>query len=107
MEMDVETLKERLRKYKKEDIVITEHGEIQAFVRNINLEEVKNNIIKPDKLVYAEEEKAKKVGEKKYNCYFAYSKSFCHRYTLTVNRKVIIVTIIKINRDWQKIIDGK
>ena len=71
-------------------------------MREISLEEIKQNIVKPEKLVYAKEQESKKSGEEKYDCYFAYSKHLYHRYVLTINRKVIIVTIIKINRDWQK-----
>ena len=48
-----------------------------------------------------------KLNEEKYNCYFSYSNKLCHRYILTINSKIIIVTIIKINRDWQKIINKK
>lgn len=103
----LDELKEKLRKYKKEDIFITPHAELQAYVREIDLEEVKNNIINPEKLVYAREEKANKPDEKKYDCYFSYSKKMYHRYVLTLNRKIIIVTIIKINRDWQKAIERK
>lgn len=105
--MNLEKLKEKFRSYKKEDIIFTDHSKLQAFVREIDLEEVKENIVNPDKLVYAEEQKAFKKSEKKYNCYFGYSKSFSHRYALTTNSKIIIVTIIKINRDWQKIIERK
>lgn len=32
---------EKLRKYKKEDITLTEHAKIQALVRSIEIEEVK------------------------------------------------------------------
>lgn len=102
--MDLEELKKKLRTYKKQDIVITSHAEIQAIVRQIDLDEVKNNIVNPQKLVYAEEQESENSKEEKYNCYFAYSKTHCHRYILTLNRKVIIVTIININRDWQKMI---
>ncbi len=105
--MELKELKEKLKRYKKEDIIITGHAELQAYVREIDLEEIKNNIINPDKLVYAEEQKTKKVDEEKYDCYFAYSENLCHRYILSINRKVIIVTIIKINRNWQKIIERK
>ena len=105
--MDIESLKARFRKYKKEDIIILPHAKIQALVRDIDLKEVKENIIKPGKLVYAEKQESKKPNEEKYNCYFAYSKSLCHRYVLTINRKVIIVTIIKINRDWQRIVEKR
>ena len=105
--MNIEELKEKLRQYKKEDIIVKEHAKIQSIIRGIDLEEVKNNIINPNKLVYAEEQVPEEPNEKKYDCYFAYSKLLCHRYILTVNRKVIIVTIIKINRDWQKIVERK
>ena len=102
--MDLKELKNRFRRYKKEDIIITKHAELQAFVREIDLQEVKENIINPEKLVYVKKQDTKKQNEEKYDCYFAYSKHLYHRYILTINRKVIIVTIIKINRDWQKAI---
>ena len=105
--MDLEKLKEKLRKYKKEDIIITDHAKDQAKFRQIDLEEVKENVINPEKLVYVEEQQAKKEGEKKYNCYFAYSENYHHRYAFAVNGKVIIVTIIGINRNWQKAIEAR
>jgi len=100
-------LQEKLKRYRKEDIIITNHAELQAFVREINLEEVKQNIINPQKLVYAEKQESLKKDEEKYDCYFAYSKQFYHRYIIVVNAKIIIVTIIKINRDWQRAIERK
>jgi len=102
--MELKEVKERLREYQKSDIIITNHAELQAFTRNVDLEEVKENIINPVKLVYAKEQEAKYDDEEKYDCYFAYSKHLYHRYVLTINTKIIIVTIIKINRDWQKAI---
>jgi len=102
--MNLEEMKKRFRKYKKSDIIITDHADIQAFTRDVDLEEVKENIINPTKLVHVKEQDAKYKGEEKYDCYFAYSKHLYHRYALTINAKIIIVTIIKINRDWQKAI---
>lgn len=102
--MGLEDLKKRLRNYRKEEIIVAKHAELQAFVRQVDLSEVKNNIANPEKLVYAKKQESKKSDEEKYDCYFAYSKHLYHRYILTVNRKIIIVTIIKINRDWQKAI---
>ena len=102
--MDLDKLKERLKKYKKSEIIFTTHAEIRALGRGIDLEEVKENIVKPERLVYAKKTNAKYRGEKKYECYFAYSKMYCHKYALTLNRKVIIITIININRDWQKML---
>jgi len=102
--MDLNKLKDRLKNYRNQDIIITRHAELQAFSRNIEIEEVKENIVNPGKLVYAKEQVAQRQDEEKYDCYFALSKYFYHRYILTINRKIIIVTIIKINRDWQKAI---
>ncbi len=102
--MGLNKLKEKLRVYRKEDIIITKHAELQAFTRNIDLDEIKENIINPIRLVYAKKQEAQKKDEEKYDCYFAYSKHIYHRYILVLNRKLIIVTIIKINRDWQRTI---
>ena len=102
--MELELLKQKLKRYSKEEIMILDHAELQAFTRDIDLEEVKENIVKPDKLVYAKQQETKFKGEEKYDCYFAYSKHLYHRYVITLNGKIIIVTIIKINRDWQKAI---
>ena len=102
--MELEKIKEKLKSYTKKNIIITEHAELQAFVRGIDLEEVKENIVSSEKLVYVKRQEARKPNESKYDCYFAYSKHLYHRYILTLNEKVLIVTIIKINRDWQKAI---
>ena len=98
-------LKKKLKKYKIKDIIITDHAEEQAIFRSIPLEEIKNNIIGPKRLVFAEKQKAKKEGEEKYNSYFAYSKTQCHRYALVVNTKCLVCTVIKINRRWQSQVD--
>jgi hypothetical protein len=131
--MNLIEFKNRLKGYKKEEIILTKHAEIQALFRDVALEEVKNNILNPEKLVYFKKQESEESYEK-YDCYFAYSKFLCHRYIMTLNGKIImsinlilypldfgssrkpikrtlkvflIVTIIKINRDWQKIIEGK
>lgn len=102
--MNLEEFKNKLKKYKKADIIMTYHAKIRALVRNVDLDEVKKNIIFPDKLIYYREQEAEKPDEKKFECYFEYSKNYCHKYILTTNGKIIIVTIISINRNWQKMI---
>jgi methyltransferase-like protein len=102
--MNLELLKNKLKNYSKKDIIFTKHAELQAFVREVILDEVKENIINPIRLVYFEKQEAENDNEEKYDCYFAYSKHLYHRYALIFNGKVLIVTIIKINRDWQKAI---
>ena len=102
--MELEEFKTKLRKYKKEDIIFTKHAEIRALGRGIELEEVKENIINPVKLVYARELNGDHKDEEKFECYFNYSKNYSHKYVISLNRKVIIITIININRDWQGMI---
>ena len=96
---------EKLKKYKKEDIIITEHAYEQAIFRSINIDEIKENIINPKRLFYAIKQTAQKEGEEKYDCYFGYSKTQCHRYIIVINNKCIVCTVIKINRRWQHIVE--
>lgn len=105
--MNVEDFKQRLKKYSEKDIIITDHAEEQAEFRQISIEEVKNNILHPDKLVFVEEQKAQNPRETKHNCYFAYGEDYYHRYIMVLNGKLLIVTIIGINRRWQGAIEGR
>ena len=98
----LEDFKKKLRSYTKEQIIFTKHARIRAVQRSIELEEIKNNIINPDRLFYAEKQEAKGRYEEKYDCYFYYSKTLCHRYVLIINKKIIVCTVIKINRRWQR-----
>ena len=95
----------KLKKYKKEDIIITSHAILQAQFRSIDLDEVKENIINPKRLDFAKKQKAEKSKEEKYDCYFGYSKTQCHRYILVINSKCIVCTVVKINRRWQHIVE--
>ena len=97
-----EELIEKLKKYTKDDIVFTSHAFIRAKQRNIKLSEVIENITNPKRLVFARKQKANKPGEEKYDCYFVHSNTLCHRYVLIINKRIIVCTIIKINRRWQK-----
>lgn len=95
-------LKQKIKKYDKEDIVITKHAKEQAAVRQISLEEIRQNIIKPERLYFVELQQAKQANEEKYNCYFEYSDITCHRYILVVNANCVVCTVIKINRKWKE-----
>ena len=95
----------KLKRYKKEGIIISLHAEEQALFRGISVSEVKENIINPKRLYFAIKQTARKDHEEKYNCYFGYSKTRCHRYVLIINRHCIVCTIIKINRRWQHLVE--
>ncbi|MBN2052037.1 hypothetical protein JW756_00875 [Candidatus Woesearchaeota archaeon] len=95
-------LKLKLKKFSKEDIIITNHAQEQAVFRGIALSEVMENIINPERLVFAGKEEAKSQSEEKFACYFAYSNTQCHCYVLVINQKCLVCTVIKINRRWQR-----
>lgn len=101
----LERLKEKLKLYKREDIIITYHAQKQAIFRGISPDEIKENIINPYRLQFAIQQKARKHDEEKYNCYFGYSKTQCHRYILVISKKCIVCTVVKINRRWQHILE--
>ena len=95
----------KLKRYKREDIIITTHAQKQAIFRSVDLKEIKDNIINPERLYFVNKQAAEKEGEEKYDCYFAYSNTQCQRYILVINNKCIVCTVIKINRRWQHIIE--
>ena len=95
----------KLARYKPEDIDFTAHAKLQAQVRQLSLDEIRGNILNPAKLTYAERQPAKKAGEEKWNCYFKYSERQAHRYIIVINKNALIVTVIKINRRWQRRLD--
>jgi hypothetical protein len=99
--MDLEKFKNKLIKYKRTDIIITEHADLQAFSRNIDIEEIKDNLLNPVRLVYYKEQTSQNIDEEKYECFFEYQKNIYHKYAIILNRKIIIVTVIVINRNWQ------
>jgi hypothetical protein len=98
----VEELKEKLKQYSREQIIFTTHARIRAIQRGIDLEEIKDNLLNPNRLSTAIKQEAEKADEEKYDCYFIYSGNLCHRYVLILNKKIIICTVIKINRRWQR-----
>ena len=74
--------------------------------RQIDESEVVENIINPKRLEYAIKEVA--LGsEEKFDCYFGYSKTQCHRYVIVLKKDVVVVTVIKLNRRWQRIVESK
>ena len=68
--MNIEELKKKLTSYKRKDIIFTPHAEIRAFGRQINLEEVKGNILNPTKLVYVKEQESNNLKQKNMNVIF-------------------------------------
>lgn len=93
-----------LKKFKKiEDIKMDPHAELRAKKRNIDLDEVKYNLLNSSKrLSFVNILEPEKDNLEKFKCYFGYSKTQCHIYIIKINEKIVVKTMIKINKRWQK-----
>lgn len=80
---------------------------IRIKQRQLDINEIKENIVNPIRLKFAIKQSSPRKGEEKYDCYFDYSKNLCHRYVIVIKDNIIVVTAIKINRKWQNIITKK
>lgn len=75
IEDDIEKLKDRLKKYKREEITFNEpHFTSQMALREGNREEVINNLLNPDNLIFSFQEEGK-FGDVKHNLHFYVSNS--------------------------------
>ena len=103
---DIAKVKEELSKYSKEQIIFNEpHVTERCLLRDITKEEVIQNLLKPDKLVYAGEQESKHPNEKKYDLYFVFSNTRAYRFPVILKEKSLyVITVIKINRRWQGIV---
>ncbi len=92
---------ENLRKYKVKDIVFTKKGiEEQLTIRRLTKEEIIENLTNQKRLVFADKQERTFQGKKdtRYNCYFLFSKSKAHRYVLSFNDKLKVLTAIPLGR---------
>ncbi len=92
--MELEPFKARLRRTAR--IVFSEHALLRAEERKIDLKEIEQNIRDPERLIHVREE------DERFTCWFAYSGSLGHRYTIHINADTLIITVIKIRPRWQR-----
>ena len=105
---DLEELKKKLRDYKKENIIFNEpHFTQQLKLREGNRDEVINNLLNSDKLVYSYQEKGK-FGDVKHNLHFNISDTKTMRIPVILdpnNKKgLYIITYIMRYRNWRNMI---
>ncbi len=98
---------DKLKRFNREDIIISDHALIRLKQRQISEAEIIENIINPKRLQYAIKQEPNHSGEEKFDRYFNYSKTQCHRYVIVIKNKVVVVTVVKVNRRWQKIVEKK
>ncbi len=92
---------EQLNKYKNRDITFTKKDiEEQLKIRRLTKDEIIENLLNPKKLVFAKKQERDFQGKKdvRYDLYFLFSKSKAHRYILSFNDKLKIITVIPLGR---------
>lgn len=94
-----------LKRFKKEDILFDDHARMQSAIRGIEREDVIHTLLNPSKMFFAREQQARGENERKFDCYFSISKRWAHRYVIVINRKLLVITVIKIRKKWQKKVD--
>ena len=103
MDKVTEYIRKWMAKLSKKDIIIDEHAFIRMIQRQIDSNEVKENIINSAKLIYAEE-----IGSNRYDCYFNRNKKNAHRYIIfKKKKKCIIRSVMNINRGLQRKVEKK
>ena len=60
------------------------------------------NIRNPGSLRFVVKKEADFAYEEKFDCYFEYTKKLCHRYVLLLSMNILVVTVVKLNKRWQK-----
>ena len=87
---DIAKVKKELSKYSKEQIIFNEpHVTERCLLRDITKEEVIQNLLKPDKLVYAGEQESKHPNEKKYDLYFVFSNTRAYRFPVILKEDTV------------------
>lgn len=110
-EDNLEEIREKLKKYAKEDITFNEpHFTQQALFREGSKEEVIQSILHPEKLVYSYQEQGK-YGDTKHCLHFKVSNTRTLRIPVIFNKdgekNLYILTYILRYRPWQNMIRKK
>ena len=95
----------KMKGFSREQIRFSPHAKIRMGQRQISESQIVENILKPKRLEYAYKQEIN--GETRYDCYFVYSNTTCHKYVLVFVSNIVVVTVVKIGRRWQKIIEKK
>ncbi len=106
--MNIEELKKKLRSYGEEDIEFNEpHFTQQLTLREGRREDVINNLLNPDKLVYSYEEKGK-YGDEIHCLHFKISNTRTMRVPVIFDKNngksLYIVTYVMRYRPWQSMV---
>lgn len=106
--MELEKIKVRLKKYKREQIIFNEpHFTQQLILREGDRNQVIYNLLNPENLVYVYQEKGR-YGDLIHCLHFKISNTRTMRIPVIFNKKILyIITYIMRYRPWQSMVRKK
>lgn len=88
-------VKKRLQELKVSDIVFTEYANERIALRDLSKSEIRDNLLFPERLVFAIKQKSLDPCEEKFDCYFHHGETKHHRYILILNKKCVVLTAME------------
>jgi len=97
-----DVVKEKVKKYSKDQIIFTKSRLIDWLCRrnNSTVEEMINEVINSKDLVFSEKQEAEydREIEIRFRCYFVYSRNRGRCYILRFNHQIKVVTVFPLGR---------
>jgi hypothetical protein len=95
-------VKERVKRYKKDQIIFTKSRIINWLckINNMIVEEMKEEVLNPANLTFTEEQQIEYEGKKeeRFRCYFVYSNNRGRCYILKFDKQIKVITVFPLGR---------
>ena len=89
---------EKLKRYKREDIIFTHHALWRSVERYVDLVELKRDLLDPKELYAAHRLPAKRENEEKFKCFFKKSNRTTVGAVIVINKEILVITVTKKRR---------
>jgi hypothetical protein len=93
-----EEVAEKLKRYKSEDIILTNHAIWRSLERDVDMEELKRDLLDPKELYAAQRLKAKGEREEKFKCFFKKSNRTTIIAVIVINLRILVITVTNRKR---------
>ena len=97
MENEKSFIVQRLRLMKREEIEVSEYAKRRAAFRQIDLEDVYDNLLNPVRLQWVQRQEVN--GEERFNCYFVYKRRALRCVIKVEEEALRVINVIK-QRKW-------
>ena len=97
-----EYLIEKLKKHQIRGIIFTNHAIWRSLERDVDMEELKRDLLDPKELYLAHRLTAKKEHEEKFKCFFKKSNRTTVIAVIVINKIILVITVTKRRRKLDK-----